>query len=247
MDEEDKSVTRRALLAGSVTLAFGGGVAYLATDSGGSEDDYRPASFYTSDKTTDFGNGVDLTGRPIVGERDAPLDIYYWTDYLCPFCKEFETKTLPEVGRNYLDTGDARLVMLGYPNIGEYSEPAAVWGRCVWAQVAESDPMAFWNWNGAAFDAQVAGGNDWADEETFREITEQTSGVNLNSVEECRASRGEAIRRNLDADVDVALSAGIQGTPGFVIYNRESGAAGKLVGAHPYENFADALDQVREA
>jgi predicted DsbA family dithiol-disulfide isomerase len=45
----------------------------------------------------------------------------------------------------------------------------------------------------------------------------------------------------------VAREARIQGTPGFVLYNRDSGAAGKLVGAHPYENFADAIDRVKQA
>jgi len=30
-------------------------------------------------------SGVELAGRPIAGEPDAPVDVYYWTDYLCPF------------------------------------------------------------------------------------------------------------------------------------------------------------------
>src|SRR6056297_3804671 len=145
MESEGKITRRRALLAGGGTLAFGGGVAYVASRSESSEQRYVPATSHTSDETSDFG--VELAGRPIGGERDAPVDIYYWTDYLCPFCKKFETETLPKVGANYLDAGEARLVFLAYPNIGEYSMPSAVWDRCVWRQVADSNPAAYWRWH----------------------------------------------------------------------------------------------------
>jgi len=245
MDEEDTITRRRALLAGGATLAFGGGVAYVASRSGTSEREYVPSAFHRSDETTGFG--VELAGRPIAGERDAPVDVYYWTDYLCPFCKEFETGALPEIGRNYLDTGEARLVTLLYPNIGEYSTPAAVWDRCVWRTVADADPAAYWNWHGEAFDAQAEQGSDWADEATFRSVTESVEGVAVADVDECRDARGDSVREAVEVDADAATSAGIRGTPGFVLYNRETETAGKLVGAHPYDTFSDALDQVLQS
>ncbi|SNZ17886.1 Protein-disulfide isomerase [Natronoarchaeum philippinense] len=245
MDGKSNITRRRALLAGGGTVAFGGGVAYLASRSGSSDSEYVPATFHESDGTSGFG--VELAGRPIAGERDATVDLYYWTDYLCPFCKKFETETLPQIGRNYLDTGDVRLVMLSYPNIGRYSMPASVWGRCVWAQAADTEPEAFWRWHGAAFDEQAESGTGWADEVTFAGVTEQTDGVDLAAVEDCRANRGESIRESISVDLETGRSAGLRGTPGFVIYNRQSDAAGKLVGAHPYENFADAIDQVLQS
>jgi protein-disulfide isomerase len=245
MDSKDNITRRRALLAGGGVLAFGGGVAYFASQSASSEQHYVPATSHSSTTTTGFG--VELAGRPIAGEADAAVDIYYWTDYLCPFCKKFETETLPEIGRNYLDTGDARLVALSYPNIGQYSMPAAVWGRCVWSQVADDDPSAFWNWHSAVFDEQPDSGTDWADEETFSSVTERAEGVDVSSVDTCRAERGDSIRESMEPNLDVAREARIQGTPGFVLYNRKSGAAGKIVGAHPYENFAGAIEQVMES
>jgi len=242
MGDESKITRRRALLAGGGTLAFGGGVAYVASRSGSSDEGYVPATSHTSDETTSFG--IELAGRPIAGERDAAVDLYYWTDYLCPFCREFETETFPELGRNYIDTGDVRIVALYMPNIGRYSMPAAIWGRCVWSQVANTEPSAFWNWHSAAFDEQPNSGKDWADDETFAGVTERTDGVNLPAVETCREERGESIRESMDPNLGVAHEARIQGTPGFVIYNRESEAAVKAVGAQPYENFADAIDEV---
>ncbi|NHX37730.1 MULTISPECIES: DsbA family protein [Halolamina] len=245
MGSKGKITRRRALLAGTGTLGFGGAVAYLASRSGSSAGEYVPETSHPSDGTTGFG--VELAGRPIAGQADAPVDVYYWTDYLCPFCKRFETETLPKVGRNYVDAGDVRLVALAFPVIGEYSTPAAVWGRCVWETVAADEPAAFWRWHGAAFDAQERNGNDWATAETFRGITERTAGVSLDAVEECRQSRGDAVRESITVDAELARSVPFRGTPGFVIYNRESDAAGKITGAQPYENFADAIDRVLDA
>jgi protein-disulfide isomerase len=245
MDTKSNITRRRLLLAGGATTVFGGGIAYLASRSGSGGPTYVPASSHSSEETTGFG--VDLAGRPIAGDPDAPVDIYYWTDYLCPFCKKFETETLPDVGEDYLDTGTARLVVLSYPNIGEYSVPAAVWGRCVWSQVADDNPEAFWRWHEAAFDEQAESGKEWADAETFRGVTERTEGVAASEVETCRQNRGEAIRASIEPNLEIAQSSGIRGTPGFVFYNRESGAAGKLVGAHPYENFANAIERIRNA
>ncbi|QLH76636.1 thioredoxin domain-containing protein [Halosimplex rubrum] len=245
METENNITGRRALLAGGGTIAFGGAVAYFASRSESGGQEYVPDTFHTSEETTGFG--VELAGRPIAGDADAPVDIYYWTDYLCPFCKQFETETLPDVGLDYVDAGQARIITLSYPNIGEYSTPSAVWGRCVWEQVADTDPAAFWRWHGAAFDAQSESGHDWADEERFTSITEQTEAVSVADVDACRQDRGDAIRESIDTDIATAQSARIQGTPGFVLYNRESDVAGKIVGAQPYDNFADALDRVREA
>jgi protein-disulfide isomerase len=245
MDKKGNITRRRALLAGGGILAFGGGATYVASRSGSGEQRYVPATSHASTASTGFG--LELAGRPIAGDSEAVVDIYYWTDYLCPFCKKFETETFPEIGRNYLDTGDARLVVLSYPNIGQYSMSAAVWGRCVWSQVADNSPDTFWNWHSAAFDEQPDSGTDWADDETFTQVTEETDGVDVSAVETCREQRGDSIRESMEPNLGLAREAGIQGTPGFVIYNRESEAAGRIVGAHPYQNFADAIDQVMES
>jgi len=242
MDEEDTITNRRAILAGGATLGFGAGVAYLATRSPSSDSSYEPAAFHEG--TGASGLGIELSGRPIVGDPDAPVDLYYWTDYLCPFCARFEANTLATIGRNYVDAGTVRIPFLLYPNIGDYSTSAAVWDRCVWEQVGEDDPAAYWNWHGSVFDAQRSSGENWADDERFGAITEGVEGVSRSAVQSCRASRRDAIRDRLDADVAAAQSAGIRGTPGFVVYNRETDQAGRLVGAHPYENFETAIDRV---
>jgi len=114
-------------------------------------------------------------------------------------------------------------------------------------QVVDSDPAAYWHWHESAFDAQSDSGGDWADEETFTGITEQTANVERSSVDDCRENRGDAVQESIDVDLETGRSAGSRERRASSLYNREADVAGKMVGAHPYENFANAIEQIRNA
>ena len=52
---------------------------------------------------------------PFLGKADAPLTLVMFTDYQCPFCSRFETQTLPEIKKQYIDTGKLRFVVRDLP------------------------------------------------------------------------------------------------------------------------------------
>jgi protein-disulfide isomerase len=64
---------------------------------------------------------VTLTGSPIrnntafIGDRDAQVVIVEFSDFQCPFCRAFYTETLPQIEREYLETGKAVLVYKEFP------------------------------------------------------------------------------------------------------------------------------------
>lgn len=216
------------------------------TDRSDEEDGQTETEGDRSEPELTTGVDLDLSARPVFGAPEAPVDVYYWSDYLCSFCERFESETLPRLVSEYVDAGRVRLVLLGYPLMDDASWTAMNWSRCVWRQVGEDDPATFWDWHKAVFDAQESGGHDWADEETFAEITEETSGVPLDAVEACRDSHGDEVTAAVEAEVAAAKRADIQGTPGFVMYNRETGAEAGVAGAQPYENFVDAIEGVAD-
>lgn len=217
------------------------------TDEPGDEESTETET-ETPEEDPELTTGVDLdlSRRPTAGAAEAPVDVYYWTDYLCSFCERFETETFPKLSAEYVDSGRVRLVLLGYPLRDEGSWTALGWSRCVWRQVGDDDPAAFWDWHAAVFEEQSSDGHDWASDETFREITAETDGVPLEPVETCRESHEDEVRTSVEADADAARAADIQGTPGFVMYNRETGAETGVAGAQPYENFVDAIEDVAE-
>ncbi|WP_254862984.1 DsbA family protein [Halovivax gelatinilyticus] len=241
--------TRRALVAGSV-LAIGGGGAYAISRSRrGDERSWSPgtessgdtaATFHASNDTSPLG--IDLTGKPLLGYPDAPLDIYYWTDFQCPFCKQFERETLPSVIEDHVAPGQVRLVFVPLPYFGPDSMTAAVASRCVWNQTHESDPAAYWHWHEAVIDEQGERNSGWAGADNLLELTQSVDGVDADALDTCLAEQRSIYEDAIDEDAAFAGSVGIDGTPTFTVFDRETHEAGTLVGAQPIERFDQAIE-----
>jgi len=251
MDRPDSPATRRALLGGIGTVAVGGGVVYGASrlqgDSadGSTSNESNGVGFHSSSGTTGFG--VGLGGHPILGAMDAPVDVYYWSDYQCPFCRRFEDDAFPKLIENHVGEGTVRFVFIQFPYLSESSTTAAVMDRCVWRQVRDANPDRYLDWHSAVFAAQGEKGSGWASRENLLEITADVEGVDADAVETCTDDHGTEIEAEIETDVQQASNFGIRGTPAFVLYNRDADEAGKLVGAQPYERFDEAISKVRNA
>ncbi|TYL37401.1 disulfide bond formation protein DsbA [Natronococcus pandeyae] len=236
--------TRRAVLAGS-TLALGGGGAYYLSRSADTDGGSLSPTMHASEERSALG--VDLAGKPIVGDPDAPLDIYYWTDFQCPICEQFEREVLPELVADYIESGEVRLVFITLPFFGPDSMTSAVASRCVWEQVRESDPAAYWDWHAAVFDEQGERNSGWAGADNLLEITDSVPNVDADDLAACLEDDRTAFEADVEADAAQARSFDIRGTPTFVVFDPDAEAAGTLVGAQPPERFGDALEQIREA
>jgi protein-disulfide isomerase len=245
MDRPDSLVTRRAVLGGIGTTLAGGGVVYGASRLDAGSTTLTTVPFHGSSRSTGFG--IDLAGHPIMGAPDAPLDIYYWSDYQCPFCRRFERNTLPELIEAHVRTGAVRIVFIEYPYLGEASMTAAVMDRCVWRQVREADPSRYWPWHSAVFEAQGEKGSGWASRSNLLEITSRVDDVDAAAVDTCMRQRGREIESSIRTDIERATAFGIRGSPAFIIYDPTSEAAGKLVGAQPSDRFDTAISRVRNA
>ncbi|WP_276300969.1 DsbA family protein [Halorussus lipolyticus] len=250
-----KQTTRRALLAGTTAALSGlAGCSSITgsespTDSNpttaGSESAMGDSAMHPADGETGFG--IDLSGNPVMGPSDAPVDVYYWTDFQCPFCKRFEQNTLPKLVENDVTDEKVRFTFLELPNIGEASRPAARMAKCVWRQVRESDPGAYLDWHTAVFDAQEKPNSGWAKTDNLLDITRNVGGVDADSVQSCLQSDRSWAESAVEDDVKAAQQSGITATPAFVLYNSDSDKAGKIVGAQPYDRFETAIEKVEDA
>lgn len=239
--------TRRGVLAAGGILAVGGvtavGVSGLSNDDG--QDGAAPATVRSATATTALG--LDLAGLPVMGSMDAPVDLYYYTDYQCPFCGRFESETLPELLENEVSDGEVRLVFVSYPYIGPASRTAAIVDRCVWRQVRENDPAAWWDWHTTLFDEQGQPNSGWASRERLFEFAGGVDGVDATAVEDCVAANETEVADAVAADVEQAGEFGVDATPSFVVANRQTERAGRIVGAQPYTRFQDAFERIRDA
>ena len=51
----------------------------------------------------------------VLGNADAPVTIVEYASMTCGHCANFHKNTLPEIKKNYIDTGKARLIMREFP------------------------------------------------------------------------------------------------------------------------------------
>ena len=247
MDRPNGFTTRRALLASVGTVAVGGGIVYAGSqsESGAARSESLPDSvqFHSSRESTDFG--IDLSGHPIMGRMDAPLELYYWSDYQCPFCRRFERDTLPELIDDHVSSGNLRMVFIEFPYLSDGSLRAAVMDRCVWRQVREDDPGQYWQWHTAVFGAQEEKGSGWASRDNLLAITRDVNGVDAETVGTCMRSDRQGIESDISDDSSQAQQLGFRGTPAFALYNQETDTASKLVGAQPYERFKEEIASIQ--
>ncbi len=56
-----------------------------------------------------------LIAQRTKGDPAAPITIYEATDFACSWCREFYRLTLPEIEREYIETGKVKLIFLNLP------------------------------------------------------------------------------------------------------------------------------------
>jgi protein-disulfide isomerase len=65
---------------------------------------------------TDVQNVVlPIDGFPSKGSQSARLILIEFTDYQCPFCSRHVQQTLPQIERDYVNTGQVRYVVRDFP------------------------------------------------------------------------------------------------------------------------------------
>src|ERR1022692_860265 len=54
---------------------------------------------------------LKLDGGFSLGSMDAPVAMVEFTDYECPFCRQFQSTTFAEIRKQFIDTGKVRFVV----------------------------------------------------------------------------------------------------------------------------------------
>jgi len=172
----------------------------------------------------------------LLGRTDAPVTIIEFSDLQCPHCARHAAQVLPELRRNYIDTGKVRYAALDLPlPVHADAFPAAVVARCAGEQ------GRFWEFREALFMARMRLG-----EETYAALARQF-GLDADRLAACRSDGVQAA--DVRAEMAFAAGHGIRATPTFMI-GRSSGEElpdETMVGARPYEEFARKIDALLEA
>lgn len=78
-----------------------------------------------------------LNEQPVVGDKDAPVEMIVFADYQCNHCKAWSDDIYPIIKEKLLDTGKANLTFVNFPVLGPRSTYAAMASEYVYKENAE--------------------------------------------------------------------------------------------------------------
>lgn len=170
---------------------------------------------------------VAAVERPELGHADAPVVLVVFSDYQCSFCQAFFTDRLPEIRREFIDTGQVRLVSRDFPlPRHQRARPAAKAAACADRQ------DRYWDMHEILF----AHKDRFSDQQLMEYADEL--GLETQAFRQCMAD--PAVEARIEEDLAEARRARISGTPSFLIGNERDGIiSGTLIkGFQPASVYA---------
>ena len=170
-------------------------------------------------------------GEQALGRADAPITVVEFTDYQCPYCRDFQASTWPRLKRTYVDTGKVRFVIRDLPlNFHSAARPAAEIAHCA------AEQGKFWPMHNALL-------SDSLDDRSVLRRADEL-GLDVSSLRSCVTDHKyeAAITRNAAQ----AASLGVTATPTFIIGTMTHGElmGVRVSGALSYADFAAYLDSL---
>lgn len=165
-----------------------------------------------------------------MGKEDAPITMYEYSSFACSHCSVFHLNTLPQLKKDFVDTGKLKIVFVDFP-LDKKSMQAAMLSYCIPAE-------GYFDFLNILFKNQMEWGFSSKSEKIFTNYA-SLFDISAKKAEECM--KDEKVQSRILANRQQALEKlKIQGTPSFVISNK--GKKQVLQGASSYEDFKKIIN-----
>jgi len=172
---------------------------------------------------------VDNGHFPLQGNNNAKVTIVEFADFRCPFCEKFFTDTLPQIKKDYIDTGKVKFAFRNYAFLGPASTLAGEGSVCANAQ------GKFWEYHDYMYKNQPQ------ETDTSMYTTANISqiagtlGMDQSQFQDCLSSN--KFDKDFQDDLTSAKNAQVDGTPTFFVNGQ------RLVGAQPFSAIQTVIEQ----
>lgn len=151
---------------------------------------------------------LELQSQPMLGAPDAPVEIAVFEDFKCPACAFFDENVLPQVERELVQTGEAKVYFVNWPFLGPDSTTAAIASECAY----EQDEAAFWNFKTFIFRSQGDETQQWATPARLADIARNNvPALDADELQTC--IQEERYADAVQADREMGNRVGVGGTP----------------------------------
>ncbi len=166
-----------------------------------------------------------------LGKKDAPVTIIEFSDFQCPFCRKFAEDTLPQLKKEYVDTGKARLVYRDFPlAFHPGAIPAAQGAECA------KEQGKFWQMHDTIFAEQAKQGSGTV-QFTIDDVKKWAVQVGVNATKFNQCLDSGKYKQEVEKDMADGTAAGVSGTPATFVNGRV------VVGAQPFSAFKAIIDE----
>ncbi len=169
---------------------------------------------------------------PILGDENAKVTVVEFSDFQCPFCKALFDESLPQIKKDYVETGKVKFAYRHYPisSIHPNAQKAAEASECA------NEQKKFWDYHDQLFINQA----DWESLDTtaaLAKFTEFAGSLGLDTAKFGQCLSSGKFEGAVSKDLSDGTAAGVSGTPATFIN-------GIIVeGAVPYEQFKAQIEQ----
>jgi protein-disulfide isomerase len=181
----------------------------------------------------EFYSGIPQDGTTL-GEGDAPVTLYLYEDFQCPFCGQFDREMFPDLVDDYVRDGQVKVVAETMVFLGPDSITAAR------AAFAAGEQNLYWPYHTLLFENQGEEDSGYVTDEFLRNLAEKTPGLDVAKWEDQRA--GNSYTKELQAVQSQAQSQGVSSTP-TLIFEGPGGQA-TIKSLTDYGQISAAVDKV---
>ncbi len=167
----------------------------------------------------------------VLGNPAAPVTIYEFSSLGCSHCADFHLNMLPQLKKDYIDTGKVKLVFADFPIDGR-SMKAAMLARCMPAD-------KYFDFLSVLFKKQLTWGLSFKAEKLLASYAE-LEGLSKEQANLCMADDDTA-KEIMAVRQDALEKLRIQGTPSFLVRGPDGEEI--LPGMPDYETLQEVLNK----
>jgi protein-disulfide isomerase len=176
--------------------------------------------------------GIPQRGATL-GRANAPVTIHVFEDPQCPYCRDWNVQTLPDVVQKYVKTGKVKLVYEGIEIIGPNSEAG------LRAAYAAGRQNKLWQMANALYERQGQENSGWLDAATIATAA-KTAGTDPKQI--VSTAPAASVTNELKAAFQLAKRYAVNGTPTFVVERPPALPTQLRLSALDPASFSAALD-----